>query len=285
MTTKTMVTADCTCDLPDEMLEKHGIERIFFYILTENGRFRDRDEITDINVFDHMSKGGKTETGAPTPDEYIDFFTEKLKEADDIIYITISSGISLAYHNGLEAKRLMGKDGNRIHIIDSQHLSTGFGHVVLCAARLAAEGYPPEFIVPEVNRLIDRVSTTFIVRNADYLYKNGKVKKYVQKLCGIFNIHPVLTMREGKISVKRVFIGNYEKAQLKYIRSEMKHCDRIKKDLLFITHAGCLSKELNAAREEIAKHCTFESIITTTASATISSNCGPQTVGVLYVTE
>ncbi len=285
MDIKTMITTDCTCDLPDEMLEKYGIDMIFFYIYTENGRFRDRDEITALNVFEHMVKGGKTETGAPSTEEYVEYFRAKLEKAEQIIYIPISSGISLAYENSLKAKQLLNEDGKRIHIIDSKHLSTGYGHIVLCAAKLAAAEKPIEYIISETEKLISRVSTTFIVRNADYLFKNGKVSKNVQKLCSVFNIHPVLQMKNGDIGVKRVFIGNYKKAQINYIKSEMKHHEKIDKQLLFITHAGCTVKELADVRKEINKYCTFEQTITTTASATISSNCGPHTVGVLYVTE
>ncbi len=285
MKTKTLVAADCTCDLPYDLMEKYNIDTVFFYIYTENGCFRDRDEITDVNVFEYMAKGGKTITGAPPPEDYVEFFTEKLKTAEEIVYITISSGVSLAYENCKKAKELMGDDGNRIFIINSMHLSTGFGHLVLNAARMASSGKSTELIVAETEKLKEKISTTFIVRNADYLYKNGKVSRYVQRICSIFNIHPVLTLKDGNIGIKRVFIGNYEKAQIKYIRSEMRNCDKIKKDLLFITHAACYAKTIEAVRNEIDRYCVFERTIVTTASATVSGNCGPQTIGVLYVTE
>ncbi len=280
-----MIITDCTCDLPDEMLERYGIELLYFYIHTEKGRFRDRDEITAVNVFEHMGKGGKTETGAPPSDEYAEHFRSALKKAENIIYIPISSCISLAYENSLKAKETLGDDGNRIYVLDSKHLSTGLGHVVLGIAELIAEDKSIDDIISEAENLMNKVSTTFIVRNADYLYKNGKVGKNVQRLCSIFNIHPVLTMKNGNIGVKRVFMGNYEKAQINYIKNEMKKNEKIKKKLLFITHAGCSVRTLAAVRKEIDKYCTFEKTITTTASATVSSNCGPQTVGVLYVTE
>ncbi len=283
MRIKTAVTTDCTCDLSDELLEKYGIGMIFFYIYTETGRFRDRDEITANNVLEHMAKGGKTETGAPPPDEYVSFFREKLKNAEEIVHITISSGISLSYENSLKAKEALGDDGKRIHIVDSKHLSSGVGFIVLKAAKMAAERKDAKYIAEEAEKMSNRVSSTFIVRNADYLYKNGKVGKWVQRLCNLLNIHPVLGMKDGNISVKRIFFGNYENAQLKYIRKELINHDNIDKKRLFITHAGCSIKELNAVRREIDKYCTFENTSTTTASATISSNCGPHTIGVLYI--
>ena len=67
------------------------------------------------------------------------------------------------------------------------------------------------------------------------------------------------------------------------IRKKLRNSDKIDKTRLFITHAGLPAKSIEAIKSEINKLCSFEEITVTKASATVSSNCGPGTVGVLFV--
>ncbi|MGN0692774.1 MAG: DegV family protein, partial [Oscillospiraceae bacterium] len=58
---------------------------------------------------------------------------------------------------------------------------------------------------------------------------------------------------------------------------------RINKKRLFITYAGCSVKTVSEISAEAEKLCKFDEVIITRASATVSSNCGPGTLGVLFV--
>lgn len=284
MSRNVAITSDCTCDLGTDMLRHYGIEIISFYIHTDTGCFRDGEEITAVNVFECMENGGTTQSVAPKADDYVKFFRRRLKTCDEIIHITISSGISDSYENGMRALGMMEEhEAERIHIFDSKHLSTGTGHMVVRAAELSAAGVQCSEILSKLEKISSRVSTSFIAMNAEYLYENGKVSEFLRNVCRTFGIHPVLTMKDAKMSIKRIFFGNYEKAQKKYIRSELSKNKEIESNLLFVTHAGCTVKELTAIKKEIEKYGDFESVCVTNASATISSNCGPHTIGVLYV--
>ncbi len=279
------IITDCICDLPEELILKHDIYIVYHYIFTDNARFRDVDEITSQNVFDYMSTGKMPTTDNPPLDEYIEIFRENLEKAEHVIYFAITSKMAYSYKFGVDAKNALGAEGDRVHIVDTKHLSTAIGHIVLNAAEMAEAGRPYQEIIEQSELLAKKVKCSFIVKNVDYLHKNGFVGPLLQKICSTFSIHPVLIVKDGDMVVQRVFIGNYQKAQIKYIRSEMKNNENIRKKLLFITHAGCTTKEINAVRREVDRHCTFEQTLVTNASATVSCNCGPHTVGVLYVTE
>ncbi len=279
------IIADCICDLPDELIKKHDICIVYHYIFTENARFRDMDEITSANVFDYMATGRMPTTDNPPLDEYIELFRQNLDKADEVIYFVMASRMASAYACGMEAKNALGKDGERLHIVDTKHLSTAIGHIVLNAARMAEARKSAEEIVAASKLLVDKVRCSFIVKNVDYLHKNRLVSTSLQRICRAFNVHPVLTMVDGNMTVKRIFVGNYQKAQIKYIQSELKDNEGINKELLFVTQAGCTGKEISTVRKEIDKYCTFDKVMVTTASATVSCNCGPHTIGVLYMTE
>ncbi|MBQ5318576.1 MAG: DegV family protein [Oscillospiraceae bacterium] len=283
---KICITTDCVCDLPDEILRKNNVDLIYFYIRTDSGRFKDVDEITAQNVFDYLRNGGsKTITEAPPSDEFVSFFTEKLRNYEHVIHIAISSKISKSVSNAEEAVKKMGDEGKNVHIIDSGHLSTGIAHLVLRAAEMVREGNNTEQIVAEVMNMRDRVSTSFMADNTDFLYLNGQVSKGIHKICTMFKIHPVLSMQDGYLKLKACHVGNYKKSAVRYIRAELKSGKKIKSNMLFITHAGCSTNDIKMVKRYVASLMKFDEVFVTKASATISSNSGPRTFGLLYIKE
>lgn len=281
---KVGVIAECVCDLPRSIIEKYDIDIVYFIVKTDSGVFTDTDEITSENIIGYMEAGGKmSKSSAPSAEVYVQAFREKLKNYEEVFLPTISSSISNSYANAVEAVKEMGDEGKHVHIFNTGHLSTGLGHMVICAAELAKAGESAEKITDALSDLRDRVSTSFITMNVDYLYRNGLVSQTVKQLCGAFNAHPVLAMKNGVLTAEAIKFGNYRKACLRYIRHKLRNSGAIDKTRLFITHSGLSSKIIDEIKSEINKLCSFEEIIVTKASATVSSNCGPGSVGVLFI--
>lgn len=278
------ISTDCVCDLPQDYLNRNKIGIIFFYIITNTGRFKDVHEITSENMLEYLeSKGGEALTVAPDVDEYCKFFENGLKLYDEVIHICVSRHISQSYENAIRAVERLQEQGKRVNVVDSGHLSTGLGHMVMRAVGLKDKGNDAAHIVSELERMKQYISTSFITINADYLYLNKRVSKWVRDICRYLMLHPVLTMKDGRITLKRVFMGNYEKAALRYVRGEVKKNHKINKKRAFITHVGCSVRFIGAVKAEVEKLCHFEELISTKASATISGNCGMGTFGILYV--
>lgn len=281
---KVGIIAECVCDLPKIYLREHNIDIVYFVIETDSGVFTDTDEITEENILSYMQSGGeKSKSSAPAPEVYRSVFEKNLEKYDEVILVAISSGISLSCANAEKAVSEMGEKGKRVHIFDSKHLSTGLGHLVMKAAETAENGMSAEEILSELSELRDRISTSFITESVDFLYRSGKVSEKVKRICDAFNIHPVLAMKNGELTLKSVGIGKYEKACSRYIHRELKNPDKIDKERAFLTSAGCSVKMLERVRNEINGKCRFEKLIQTKASATISSNCGPNSFGILFI--
>lgn len=278
---KIIITSDCVCDLPTDMLEQYDIEIIYFYVWTDNGCFRDRDEISARNVVEYFTNGGQhIQTTAPEIKEYKEFFGDKLEKYDEVLHISIASTLSKSFENASEAAKDF---SGRVTVFNSEHLSTGIGHLVIKAASLASENRNASDIVTVLEEMKNKISTSFIAKNADYLHRTGRVNKFVRDVCTLFQIHPVLGMKNGVMKLKSAQIGDFEKSVLRYARKEMREAEKINKKRVFITHTVCSVKLISAVKKEITKKCGFEQIIVSNASATISSNCGADTIGVLWV--
>lgn len=278
---KVVITADCVCDMPEELLEQYGIKAIYFYIITEHGCFRDREEVTSDNIVEYFRQGGtNVKTKAPLAEEYREFFEKNLKDADQIIHIAMSSALSLGCGRAeIAAKHFEGK----VSVVDSRLFSTGMAHLVMKASELVKKGSDAKEIISALEEMKLKVVTGFIAENAKYLYETGNVNRFVKVVCEVFKIHPVLIMKKGVMKLKTIKIGNYENAVLRYVKGEMKKRDKIDKKRVFITHASCSVKLLSRVKREVAKYCVFEDTKITQASATITGNCGPNTIGVLFV--
>lgn len=280
---KVWITSDCTCDLSKALLDKYEVEVIHFYISTDRGCFKDRAEMTATNVVEYFENGGqRISTAAPAVSEYVDFFGRVLQKHDEIIHIVIGSHLSMSYDNAVAAsEQFCGK----VRVFDSGHLSTGIAHMVIRAVEMVREGSSRDDIYKTLEMMKDKVSTSFIADNADYLYRTGRVSKRVKDICSTFRIHPVLSMKNGKMILKTVQIGDYENCVLRYVRKELRKSDRIKKERLFITYSTLPVRILTKIKEQVNACCPFEEVWETKASATITSNCGANTVGVLFVRE
>ena len=281
---KVGIVAECGCDLPKSMLYEYDIEIVYFLIETESGVFMDTEEITADNIVDYMSGGRrKSISTPPSPEVYRKAFEKNLKKYDEVIHIAISSGISESINNSRKAVEEMGEAGKRIHIFDTGHLSSGMGFFVLKAGELAGFGFNADRIIEELTKLRSRVSTSFIARNADFLAMKGLVSDNVKKFCDLFNVHPVLAMKNGKLKLRSIQLGDYEASMNRYVRSILRDRGSIDSSRCFITHVGCSVKQVNMIKQEVMKCCEFSELSVTKASATISSNCGPGTFGVLFV--
>lgn len=278
------ITTDCVCDLPEEYLKAKGVDLIYFDIITDTGRFKDGYEITSGNILEYLQDGGvKAETRGPAARDYQAFFERNLERYDELVHIGISRHVGHSHENAVAALKLMGGAGERVTVVDSRQLSAGMGHLVMRAVEMREGGSSAAEIVQEIIRLSEKVSTTFITRSADALHQNSQIGPRVARLCAIFTLHPVLIVKNGRISLKMFRIGNYERSVMRYVRSELKRGDRIDNKRLFITHAGCKLRMIAQIRAEAERLCRFDEIVVTQASATVSGNCGPGTVGVVFI--
>lgn len=284
---KTGITTECSCDLPLKLLKDSNIDIMYYFIRTDEGRFREGDEITSVNVFEHHRTNPERPAVSvePTKEEFFEFFKNGLGKYDEVIHIAISSKISMGYQNAVAALELLEREGmgGRVHIFDSQHLSTGIGYLALYAAKLAQSGTPVAEILDALQKKCPKVSTIFMADSADYLYRNGKVGKGVMLMCNLLHLHPILEMRNGCIRLKSVKIGDYKKCALRHTNDRLKDLKDVRREILFITHAGCTASDIRMIRSQAEKCGHFDRIEVTTTSATISCNSGPRTFGLLYV--
>lgn len=279
---KLYVTADCVCDLPQELLEKYDIKLMYLYIKTPNGRFADTREIDSDSLSQYMTTDSSSvRADGVTVQEFEEFFAERLTEAEEIIHVAMGSRTGQSYHTAMQAAKCF----DHVHVIDSGQVSGGMGLVTLMAAWLAAEGKSAEEICQEVDKMKANVQTCFVMPGAEVFWQSGRTGAVVAKVCRLFHLHPVAVMRQKKVVLSFLLGGSLEYAWRWTIRWHLRKKRKISKRIIVITHVGCSVKQLDWICNEIQKCVPFERVIVQKASLTVACNSGVESIGIAYYTQ
>ena len=276
------ISADSTCDLSPEQLSRYDIGIIPLYISLGDESMKDGVEITAQTIFDYVSKTGQLpKTAAPSVADYLDFFRERQTSSNDIlIHFTISSKFSSSYQNACIAAA----EFENVTVIDSQNLSTGHGHAVMEAAVMKERGAPAEDIVKHVREIIPKIRASFVVDRLDYLYKGGRCSGVASLGANLLKLKPCIEVVNGEMKVGKKYRGTIDKVLPLYTADKLTG-KKMKKDLIFITHTGCSKEIVESVRNKINELYAFDEIVETVAGSTITSHCGQNTLGVLYIEE
>lgn len=275
-----MIATDSTSDLPARLLDKYQIPVIPYRVRTEGGEFLDGVEVETDGILSYIAGGEKkVRSQAPDVKDYEEFFAEQLTKAQYIIFISLARNVSRGYDNALEASKAF----DNVMVVDSGHLSSGMGLMVLYAAELVAAGNTTNAIVKEIEQLKSRTHTSFIVTSTEYLARTGRISERVNKISQAFMLHPVIRLKNSSMKVGNIHVGTRDYAWKKYIRSVFRRLHNIDTKTLFITYAGLTNEELKEIKEEVQKIITFENVIIQKASPAVAINCGPGTFGLLFI--
>ena len=278
------IITDSTCDLSKELIEKYNIRVIPLHVSFpgDDTEYLDGVNINSEQLYDFAKKlNVLPKTGAVNVVEFIKVFEEELAKGNEIFYVGIGSGLSSSYNNACIAREQF--PDSKIVVLDGQNLSTGTGLIVIKAARLAKEGKSLEEIKEMCEKAVPLVSAKFCIDRLDYLYKGGRCSGMAMIAAHALKIHPVAKVINNKLVVYKKPRGKYENAVEVQIDEFMHDLDNIDKSCVFITHSGRMDGIEKQIYDKISPYLDKENLFITEAGCTISSHCGPKTIGILYI--
>ncbi|MCI8659774.1 MAG: DegV family EDD domain-containing protein [Lachnospiraceae bacterium] len=274
-----IITTDSVCDLPEALKKEFDISICPYYVCTDQGRFLDDTELKADEVLSYIAAGKNAFSQPPSVEDYETFFAEKLTKAQNVIHITMAKHVSLGYHNALEAA----KSFENVTVLDSGHLSSSMGLAVLHAAYQAENHVPKAEIIKNIKKLRRYISSAFIIDSTHMMCQAGKISKRVQILCDALLLHPVIVLRNSKMMVGGMEMGNSAHVAKHYIRKVFMNARNIDRRILFITYAGMDAKSIQYIQELVQQYCPFERVYLQKASSAIASNCGSGSFGLLFM--
>lgn len=278
---KIKIISDSTGDLSPELIEKYDIAIVPLYVLMGDNMQKDGLEVTPEDIYAHVEKTGKLpSTSAPNLGDFQDEFKKWRNQGYDIVHFNISSDFSSSYQNACAAAEGM----NGVYVVDTRNLSTGSGLVVLHGAELAQQGKSAAEIKAACDAMVDKVEASFVVDSIDYLHKGGRCSSVAALGANLLKLKPLIEVVDGKMKAGKKYRGNIDKVILNYVADKLRGRDDIDKHRIFITHTKCSPVTVQQVRGKINElYPGFEEILETTAGCTVTSHCGPGTLGILFV--
>ena len=277
-----ILCADSTCDLSPELIAKYNVNILPLHVNLEDKTYTDGVDIGPDMIYDYYQEHKVLpKTAALNMDEVLEFVTPFIKAGNDVLCVTLGSGLSTTYNSF----RLAAMETEGLYVIDSNNLSTGFGHLVMAAGDRIAAGMPVEQIVEEVQALSQKVEASFIVDNLEFLHKGGRCSAVAMLGANVLKLKPCIEVSNegGKMGVSKKYRGTLERVLEEYVGDRLAGREDIDTGRIFITHSGISESRIEVVRAAIEKHMHFDEIYVTRAGCTISSHCGPNTLGILFV--
>ena len=275
------IISDSTCDLSKELLEKYGIA--IAPLTVTLGQFSGHDgiDVTPEKIYDYVNQTGDLpKTSAVSTGEYEALFRFWRDQGFEIVHFNISDHFSASFRNACAAAEVIGG----VEVVDSANLSTGQGLLVLYAAELAQTGKSAAEIAKNCRITASRIEASFVVNTIDYLRKGGRCSALAAVSASLLHIKPCIEVKDGAMHPVKKYHGNINHVIHSYAEDRLKNRTDIDPQRIFITHTHCDEQIVEEVRSIIQHYQPeIKEILETTAGATITTHCGPGTLGVLFI--
>lgn len=280
MSKPVIITSDSTCDLPRELVERHGIRIIpLSVLLGEESYYDDADFSVDKIYAYYKQSGTLPKTSAPSVQQFIDFFSPMVEEGYEVVHIDISSEISATFSSG----RIAASELEGVYTIDSRSLSNGISLLIMEAVRCRDEGMSAAEIAAYIESLVPKVETSFVIDTLEFLWKGGRCSGVAALGANMLKLRPAIAMKDGKLDVYKKYRGNMQNVYKQYARETLSGKE-FAGGYVFIVDSGEVSAEsVEAVKEIVREFAPEQQVISCRAGCTISSHCGPGTLGILFL--
>ncbi len=201
MASVAIVTDSISC-LTKELVEQYKIVIVPIRLLVQGKVYRDMVDITPSQAYELFLQDPESFNTSPaSPGHYLEAYHEAIKQAGNILCVTLSSRLSTGYDMARVAKE-QAKDElpeTAIEVLDSQNVTAAEGFIALAAARAAAAGKSFNEVISVAQDIRGRVSFLLVVDTIRYVYRTGRIPKVAARVGSMLNIRPILSNSSGLV--------------------------------------------------------------------------------------
>ena len=237
------VFADGSANLPGKMLNGITILPCEYTIDGKTETYMGNLDSFDAHAYyEKLRSGAVVKTTLLNTDLFETHFTPLLENGQDIIYISMSSGISGTYNAATAAAQELMElfNGRFIHIVDSFGCGFGCGMLAVRAAELSRQGMNAREAAALLDAEVLHTCQYFTVDDLNFLKRTGRVSGIAAAIASVLNIKPILfgdktghIVSCGKTrGRKKAIEALVEKYKIKHINES--HAS------VYISHGDCL---------------------------------------------
>jgi DegV family protein with EDD domain len=196
------IVTDSLCDLSSEHnIDTLGITVVPLTVLFGHETFLDRVTITTDEFYRRLVEGKIWPASTqPSPQDFANAYDKAAENTDEILTVTLSSGLSGTYQSAKAGIELKKNKKCRVEVIDSQTVAMGMGLVVLSAAKEAQNGAKLDKLVDFTKKALTRSHFIAYFDTLKYLAKGGRIGKAAGLVGSMLSVKPLLSTKGGEMS-------------------------------------------------------------------------------------
>ena len=273
------LVTDSSCDLPADLVERHGIAVVPLSIRFGNEEFVDRRDLTPAQFWDRCARSPVLpETAAPAPGAFEQVFRSAAESgAEGVVCVTISTKLSATGQSAQAAAKALA-DTIPVRVVDSRSATLGLGMIVLHAARAAAQGSGVDEVAAAAEDGANRTHVFGTLDTLENLKKGGRIGGAQALLGSLLSIKPVIEVRDGAVEP-----GPKQRTRsraLRYLADKV--AGEAGVEQLAVMHGA--APDLNDLLDLLGQHFPRDQIVVGDIGPVIGAHTGPRTIGVAYQT-
>ena len=238
------IVTDTSANLPTPMAKEAGLIILPFTYTIDGKTYaaEDTEAFDGVSFYDKIRRGMLVSTSLINTQTYLDHFLPLAENGQDILFISMSSGISGSYNAAVVASRQVREEYPSVTIrtLDTMGASLGEGLIALHAARLRREGKSLEETYLSCRDMALRMGQVFTVDSLMHLRRTGRCSNAKAAIGTVLNIKPLLKGNEMGQIVTYGQVRGRKKSLLALARSYEEHVVNAESQTIGIAHADCI---------------------------------------------
>ena len=253
---KIAILTDSSCDIPQELAEKYGIDIMGFHILLDDEDIVEREKYTPEEFYDKM----RAAKGIP------------------------STAAITTYNNAVMAQGMLREERPEhhlnIHLLDPHTYSMVFGWYVCEMARKLQNGAELRHVIGEFEAQMNKMEVILGPYSLKQMKKSGRISAAAAVMGELMGIRPIITLIDGKTRVESKVRGD-DKVIPAMIDLCKKRTEGVEDFDYMIGHTSIpQAVELEkACRRAFGK----APLTTFNLGGVVSANTGPDTLALVYM--
>lgn len=201
-----MIFVDTSVDIEPDYAAANDIRFVpMHYTLGAEDRLCDKiqDEELLARFYDGQKKGDLTQTSQIAPGVYLDLFSPLMKEGKDIIYISLSSGLTKTFDNVMLAQAELKETfpDRTLCPIDSLSATGSMGLLVEAAVEGRKNGLSVKENAERLTELAGKLCIVLMVDDLMYLKRGGRIPATTAVIGTMLNVKPIICVNpSGKLT-------------------------------------------------------------------------------------
>lgn len=193
------IIADSASEVSQETAKEWGIKVIPLKIRFGEEEFLDGVTLSNKRFYEKLIESDELpKTSQISPADYEDCFKAAVEAGDEVVCLTISSGVSGCVQSAnIAAAEYEGK----VYVVDTMQFCISYYILVEYAVRLRDAGKSAKEIADEITRVREKAIVLAVFDTLEYLKAGGRLSSTAAFVGEILSIKPVITITNGIVDV------------------------------------------------------------------------------------